>query len=112
MGGILGHSNAALSFMRIDAMTIVRWILGVTIFLVLLVISLKNSDSAKLWFFGWGPWEGGMVTAALRKQFESEGVGLIPWSPLARGFLAGNRNREDRGETSRARTDEFAHKLY
>jgi aryl-alcohol dehydrogenase-like predicted oxidoreductase len=41
-----------------------------------------------------------------------EGVGLIPWSPLARGFLAGNRTREDRGETSRVRTDEFAHRLY
>ena len=41
-----------------------------------------------------------------------EGVGLIPWSPLARGFLAGNRSREDRGETSRAKTDEFAHRLY
>ena len=41
-----------------------------------------------------------------------EGIGLIPWTPLARGFLAGNRIREDRGETSRAKTDEFAHKLY
>lgn len=41
-----------------------------------------------------------------------EGIGLIPWSPLARGFLAGNRNREDRGETLRAKTDEYAHKLY
>ena len=39
-----------------------------------------------------------------------EGIGLIPWSPLARGFLAGNRRREDRGETSRAKTDDFAHK--
>src|ERR1700736_3739179 len=37
-----------------------------------------------------------------------EGVGLIPWSPLARGFLAGNRRREDHGDTSRARTDDFA----
>ncbi len=42
----------------------------------------------------------------------AEGVGLIPWSPLARGFLAGNRRRQDFGETLRARTDEFAHKLY
>jgi 1-deoxyxylulose-5-phosphate synthase len=42
----------------------------------------------------------------------AEGVGLIPWSPLARGFLAGNRRRQDYGETLRARTDEFAHKLY
>jgi 1-deoxyxylulose-5-phosphate synthase len=41
-----------------------------------------------------------------------EGVGLIPWSPLARGFLAGNRYAEDRGETVRAKTDDFAQKLY
>src|SRR6201996_3392476 len=41
-----------------------------------------------------------------------EGIGLIPWSPLARGFLAGNRNSKDRGETIRAKTDDFAHKLY
>jgi 1-deoxyxylulose-5-phosphate synthase len=42
----------------------------------------------------------------------AEGIGLIPWSPLARGFLAGNRRSEDRGETVRAKTDEFAHGLY
>ncbi len=42
----------------------------------------------------------------------AEGVGLIPWSPLARGFLAGNRNASDKGETVRAKTDDFAHKLY
>jgi aryl-alcohol dehydrogenase (NADP+) len=41
-----------------------------------------------------------------------EGIGLIPWSPLARGFLAGNRNPERRGETIRAKTDDFAQKLY
>jgi 1-deoxyxylulose-5-phosphate synthase len=41
-----------------------------------------------------------------------ERIGVIPWSPLARGFLAGNRSKEDRGETSRAKTDEFAHQLY
>lgn len=43
-----------------------------------------------------------------------QGVGLIPWSPLARGFLAGNRGRDDRaaGATARARTDEIALKLY
>ena len=42
----------------------------------------------------------------------AEGVGVIPWSPLARGFLAGNRKKQDFGETSRAKTDDFAHKLY
>ena len=41
-----------------------------------------------------------------------EGIGIIPWSPLARGFLAGNRRREDRGETIRARTDDYAQELY
>jgi aryl-alcohol dehydrogenase (NADP+) len=41
-----------------------------------------------------------------------ERIGVIPWSPLARGFLAGNRRREDFGETARAKTDDFAHQLY
>ena len=42
-----------------------------------------------------------------------EKVGLIPWSPLARGFLAGNRKRgEGKGETLRAKTDEYAQGLY
>jgi aryl-alcohol dehydrogenase (NADP+) len=41
-----------------------------------------------------------------------EGIGVIPWSPLARGFLAGNRRGADRGETIRAKTDDFAHRLY
>ena len=41
-----------------------------------------------------------------------EGIGVIPWSPLARGFLAGNRRRGDKGETIRAKTDDFAHDLY
>jgi aryl-alcohol dehydrogenase (NADP+) len=39
-------------------------------------------------------------------------IGIIPWSPLARGFLAGNRARGEKGETVRAKTDAFAHGLY
>ena len=42
----------------------------------------------------------------------AEGIGIIPWSPLARGFLAGNRRKEDFGETVRAKTDEYAKSLY
>lgn len=42
----------------------------------------------------------------------AEGVGVIPWSPLARGFLAGNRTRDKSGDTARAKSDEFAHHLY
>jgi aryl-alcohol dehydrogenase-like predicted oxidoreductase len=37
-----------------------------------------------------------------------QGIGVIPWSPLARGFLAGNRAREGGGETARARQDGIA----
>jgi aryl-alcohol dehydrogenase-like predicted oxidoreductase len=41
-----------------------------------------------------------------------QGVGLIPWSPIARGFLAGNRRRQDWGETARAKTDPIAQRMY
>ena len=41
-----------------------------------------------------------------------QGIGLIPWSPMARGFFAGNRNREGGGETARANSDPFAKGLY
>ena len=42
----------------------------------------------------------------------NEGVGVIPWSPLARGFLAGGRANPGEGNTERARTDEFSPRLY
>jgi 1-deoxyxylulose-5-phosphate synthase len=41
-----------------------------------------------------------------------QGIGILPWSPLARGFLTGNRRKEDLGETIRSKTDEYAHQLY
>jgi 1-deoxyxylulose-5-phosphate synthase len=40
------------------------------------------------------------------------GVGVIPWSPLARGVLAGNRSRDGERHTARARSDAFADSLY
>jgi len=43
---------------------------------------------------------------------QAEGVGVIPWSPLARGFLAGGRAQPKEGNTERARTDEFSPRLY
>jgi aryl-alcohol dehydrogenase-like predicted oxidoreductase len=42
----------------------------------------------------------------------AEGIGTLPWSPLARGFLAGNRTRTGFGDTSRARTDTIAQGYY
>lgn len=41
-----------------------------------------------------------------------QGIGLIPWSPLARGFLAGNRDPGGRGQTTRAKNDPLADELY
>ncbi len=41
-----------------------------------------------------------------------QGLGVIPWSPLARGFLAGNRTRDKGGETTRSKSDRFAHSMY
>jgi aryl-alcohol dehydrogenase-like predicted oxidoreductase len=44
---------------------------------------------------------------------EKEEIAVIPWSPLARGMLAGNRtSMDDHASTTRAATDEFAHALY
>ena len=41
-----------------------------------------------------------------------QGIGLIPWSPLARGFFAGDRKRGGGGETVRANSDPFGNSLY
>jgi aryl-alcohol dehydrogenase (NADP+) len=42
----------------------------------------------------------------------NEGIGLIPWSPMARGFFAGNRKRGGGGETVRSNSDPFGNSLY
>jgi len=42
----------------------------------------------------------------------TQGVGLIPWSPLARGFLSGNRKRDGKGPTTRGGNDPFADDMY
>jgi 1-deoxyxylulose-5-phosphate synthase len=42
----------------------------------------------------------------------ARGIGLIPWSPLARGFLAGNRQRGRKDATRREQHDDFGHNLY
>jgi 1-deoxyxylulose-5-phosphate synthase len=41
-----------------------------------------------------------------------QGVGVIPWSPLARGVLAGNRTRAGERRTTRANSDAFGDSLY
>jgi aryl-alcohol dehydrogenase-like predicted oxidoreductase len=42
---------------------------------------------------------------------QDQNIGVIPWSPLARGLLTGKRTKE-RNETERARTDAFGKSLY
>ena len=41
-----------------------------------------------------------------------QGIGVIPWSPLARGVLAGNRTRDGERRTTRSETDPFTDVLY
>ena len=44
---------------------------------------------------------------------QAEGVGIIPWSPLARGLLAGTRrSADDQTSTKRAESDDYARQLY
>jgi aryl-alcohol dehydrogenase-like predicted oxidoreductase len=45
-------------------------------------------------------------------QCIDQGVAILPWSPLARGLLAGNRTREGERLTVRAETDSFGDSLY
>jgi 1-deoxyxylulose-5-phosphate synthase len=45
-------------------------------------------------------------------QCIDQGVAVLPWSPLARGLLAGTRTREGEKLTTRARTDSFGDSLY
>lgn len=42
----------------------------------------------------------------------NEGVGILPWSPLAAGFLVGNWSRDGKASTVRSQTDTFAHQAY
>src|SRR5438045_4414033 len=45
-------------------------------------------------------------------QCVDQGVAVLPWSPLARGLLAGTRTREGEQLTTRARTDAWGDSLY
>jgi aryl-alcohol dehydrogenase-like predicted oxidoreductase len=45
-------------------------------------------------------------------QCLDQGVAVLPWSPLARGLLAGNRTREGERLTTRAQTDTWGDSLY
>jgi aryl-alcohol dehydrogenase-like predicted oxidoreductase len=45
-------------------------------------------------------------------QCIDQGVGVLPWSPLARGWLAGTRSRDGERRTTRAETDAYADELY
>lgn len=42
----------------------------------------------------------------------AQGIGLIPYSPMARGFLCGRARRQETTRTERARSDDYTYKLY
>ena len=41
-----------------------------------------------------------------------QGLAVIPWSPMARGFFSGDHRQGDWGVTTRAKTDSYAQELY
>ncbi len=43
---------------------------------------------------------------------KAEGIGVLPWSPLARGLLTGGRSRSDMFPTTRAQTDDYSRSIY
>jgi 1-deoxyxylulose-5-phosphate synthase len=45
-------------------------------------------------------------------QCLDQGIGVLPWSPLARGWLAGTHTRAGERRTTRAETDAYADELY
>src|ERR1039457_4056085 len=52
------------------------------------------------------------VVRAGKARYIDQGVAVIPWSPLARGLLAGNRTRDGERRTTRSGTDPFGDSLY
>jgi lipopolysaccharide assembly protein A len=58
-------------------MTIVRWIVGVAVFLFLLLLSLQNSKSVDLHFFAWGPWEAPLILVLLMVFAIGVTIGLL-----------------------------------
>ena len=42
----------------------------------------------------------------------AEGIGLVPYSPMARGYLCGSERRSGNTTSARWRSDDYAHKLY
>ncbi|MDB5311414.1 MAG: hypothetical protein JWO38_5616, partial [Gemmataceae bacterium] len=54
-------------------------------------VEARRRPGCRVVSVNWGPWEGGMVTAPLRKQFESEGLGLISLADGA-GFMVHELN--------------------
>ena len=48
----------------------------------------------------------------LMPMCRAEGVALIPYSPMARGYLCGKARRSGSSKTARARTDDYAEKIY
>jgi aryl-alcohol dehydrogenase (NADP+) len=41
-----------------------------------------------------------------------QGIGIIPWSPMARGFFSADRRQSQAADSPRARTDAYAQSMY
>ncbi len=58
-------------------MQILRWIVGVALFLALLFLSLQNSDPATLKFYGWWTWQAPLIFVVLIAFAVGVAAGLI-----------------------------------
>jgi acyl transferase domain-containing protein/acyl carrier protein len=55
---------------------------------VALAEQARRGDACVVRALGWGPWEAGMVTPALKAMFEARGIALIPLDGGAQAFVA------------------------
>lgn len=84
-------------------MTIIRWSVGVAVFLFLLLLSLQNAKSVELHFLGWGPWEAPLILVLLISFSIGVTAGLLVGAfRTARLRRQVNRLRRDHAKLARA----------
>ena len=77
-------------------MQVVRWIVGATLFLALLFVSLQNSELVTLKFYGWWSWQAPLVFVVLIAFALGVGAGLLA------GALRSSRLKRELNRMKRA----------
>ena len=82
-------------------MQVVRWIVGATLFLALLFLSLQNSDLVTLKFYQWWSWQAPLVFVVLIAFALGVAAGLLAGA-LRASRLKRELNRLHRADKARA----------